>query len=174
MLSDIRVLAGAVLGVFAISIVFAIAGTVNPSLIPGASKAEPGVIVQVTRTAFPATEPAETPEGTPPADETPTAGQTPTGEVTRLELIGENILFEPTELEAPAGRIVIEFDNRDAGIPHNVAVHEGTDATGELMGDTEIEPGPVVQELELDLEAGTYFYICVVHPTTMTGILTVN
>lgn len=91
-----------------------------------------------------------------------------------LTLVSRNILFDKNELTAPAGEITIVHDHQDAGIPHNVAVHEGTDAEGELIDKTEIEPGPVEQRLTLNLEAGTYFYVCEVHPTTMTGILTVE
>lgn len=167
MLSDIRVLAGVIMVVFAASFVFAIIGIANTSLIPGSSGAAEEVVVGVTRTPLPVTP-------TQPAAETPTGGETPAGPATTLQLVAENILFDPTDLQAPAGTVVIELDNRDAGIPHNVAVHAGTDASGELIDNTAIAPGPVQQTLTLQLEPGTYFYVCQVHPATMTGTLTVS
>ena len=38
---------------------------------------------------------------------------------------------------------------------------------------TELEPGPVTQELDVDLAAGSYEYLCDLHPN-MVGTLTVG
>lgn len=97
------------------------------------------------------------------------------GEVSNdLKLVSKNTLFDKTKLRAKAGEITITHDNQDGGIIHNVAVFKGSDASGELMGATELEAGPLVQTLVLDLEPGEYFYVCDVHPTTMTGQLIVE
>jgi len=121
------------------------------------------------------TPPAETPSpaatGTAGAGETSTA---PSGEATTLQLVGLNTLFDETELTAPAGRIIIEFDNKDGGIVHNVHVFKGEDAEGEDIGATELEAGPIKQTLELNLEPGAYFYQCDAHIATMSGTLTVT
>ncbi len=122
----------------------------------------------------PAAQTTPTPEGTPSADATPSPAATPSGEATTLELIGKNTIFDKTSLEAPAGLIVIKFDNQDGGITHDLEVYKGEDATGELMGKTELANGPIQQELQLTLEPGDYFYWCVVHPATMAGKLTVQ
>jgi plastocyanin len=115
------------------------------------------------------------PTATPaPVEETPTQPSGGSGGGTVLELVGANTLFDKDELEAPAGTVTIEFDNRDGGIPHNVAVYEGEDATDDSVGATELEVGPVQQTLTLELEPGTYFYQCDAHPSTMSGILTVT
>lgn len=90
---------------------------------------------------------------------------------TSIALIGKDILFNESELDVKAGPVTIEFDNQDAGVPHNVHVFSGSDATGESVGQTELESGPVKQTLELDLTAGEYFFVCDAHPTTMTGTL---
>jgi plastocyanin len=96
------------------------------------------------------------------------------GAVTTLELVGVNNAFEPEELEAPAGRITIEFDNKDGGVVHNVHVFTGDSSDGEDVGETELQPGPEQQTLELELEAGEYYYVCDAHPTTMEGSLEVE
>jgi plastocyanin len=122
----------------------------------------------------PAAETATVPAGetaTEPIEETATA---PSGEGTTLEVVGLNTLFDVQELTAPAGTITVVFDNRDGGIVHNIHFYRGTDATGEDIAATELEPGPVVQELTMELEPGEYFYVCDAHPATMTGILTVT
>lgn len=118
----------------------------------------------------------ETPAPTEPSAESPTApaNETPAAGGTILELVAVSSVFDVTELEAPAGQITIKLDNQDAGILHNVAVFQGDDASGELMGATDLESGPIQQELTLDMQPGEYFYQCDAHPTTMKGTLTVS
>lgn len=92
----------------------------------------------------------------------------------RLVSAGANLKFDKATLEAPADKpIAITYDNQDKGIPHNLAVYK---ADGTLAGTrTPIEPGPIVQTLALPaLAAGTYTFKCDVHPTTMTGTLTIK
>ncbi len=80
--------------------------------------------------------------------------------------------FEPLTVTAPAGTsFQISFENKDAGVPHNVALHLG-DANG-----AELFKGPIFNGVEtrvLDvppLDAGAYAFVCTVHPT-MIGTLT--
>jgi cytochrome c oxidase subunit 2 len=91
-----------------------------------------------------------------------------------LAISAFNLAFEPTALEAPADTpFKIEFDNRDPSIPHNVAIHEGS-PTGPEVFKGAIFPGPAKQTYDVPpLKAGTYGFICSVHPN-MTGTLTVN
>jgi plastocyanin len=103
------------------------------------------------------------------AAETPAAGA-----ATTLALEGLNSTFSTELLEAPAGTVTIEFDNRDGGVVHNVHVFLGEDNTGEDVGETELEVGPVQQTLTMTLEPGDYFYVCDAHPTTMSGTLRVT
>jgi plastocyanin len=42
------------------------------------------------------------------------------------------------------------------------------------MGKTEFVAGPVKQTLTLTLAAGEYFFVCDVHPPTMSGKLEVE
>ena len=103
---------------------------------------------------------------------TPTETETADG---GADIVGENILFDKDTLEEPAGEsFTIVFDNRDDGIPHNIAIYTD-DTASEVIAATDIENGHVVQELAVDgLEAGEYFFRCDVHPTTMTGTLIVQ
>ena len=92
-----------------------------------------------------------------------------------LQVSAVNVLFEQTELSAPAGQpFQIEFDNKDAGVPHNVAIHEGS-PTGPSVWQGDIFPGPEKRTYDVPaLDAGAYGFVCTVHPTTMTGTLTVE
>lgn len=111
------------------------------------------------------------------------AGAQPTGPVEgaqQLTLTAANpagtaataFTFTTTTLEAKAGTpISITFENKDAGVVHNAAVLEGTNA----LGATAFEPGPVTQVLNLPaLAPGTYQFLCQAHPTSMTGTLEVK
>ncbi|HXF36555.1 MAG TPA: cupredoxin domain-containing protein [Actinomycetota bacterium] len=84
--------------------------------------------------------------------------------------------FAQTELAAPAGEpFTIRFDNREAGVPHNVAVYEQEDFSGQALAATTPEVGPATQSLDVPaLDPGTYYFRCDVHPATMTGTLEVR
>ncbi len=92
-----------------------------------------------------------------------------------LQVVAKDIAFQPTTLTAPADTpFQIELDNQDASIPHNVAVHEGS-PTGPEVFAGEVFPGPAKKVYDVPpLAAGTYGFICTVHPATMTGTLTVQ
>ena len=116
--------------------------------------------------------PSATAEATVEAAPSSTAVAAP---ATRLTLVASSVRFEQTSLTAPAGAVTIAFDNRDEGIPHNVHVFGGGDASGRSIASTEIETGAAQQMLELgELAAGAYFYQCDVHPSQMIGTLTVS
>ncbi|MBI5284905.1 MAG: cupredoxin domain-containing protein [Chloroflexi bacterium] len=91
-----------------------------------------------------------------------------------LVLVASNILFDKKELSAAAGAVTLDLDNQDAGVPHNLHVFSGASATGDSLGATALEAGPTRQSLKLDLSKGQYFFVCDVHPTTMTGTITVG
>ena len=79
--------------------------------------------------------------------------------------------FESDAVQAPAGvPFEIEFDNQDTQ-PHNVFI--ATEEGGENLFEGSTVTGPVVTtyQVEEPLEAGSYFFFCSVHPTTMTGTL---
>jgi plastocyanin len=66
--------------------------------------------------------------------------------------------------------VTINFANNDNGIPHNVHVHAGPNASAATIGATQIASGPVMQTLNLGtLAAGAYFYRCEVHASEHDG-----
>ena len=88
----------------------------------------------------------------------------------QLELTAFNIDFEPKALVAPSGPLELRFHNRDAGVPHNVAIN---DEHGGSVFEPEIFVGPASVDYSIpDLAPGSYTYLCTVHPN-MTGTLTV-
>ena len=105
----------------------------------------------------------------------PTGGATSAAPVTTtLAVIGKDIAFDRTTLEAPAGAVVIEFDNQDKDIPHNFHVFSGGGPAGQSVDLTRIVEGPIQQTLSLELAPGAYFYQCDVHPSQMKGTLNVR
>lgn len=99
--------------------------------------------------------------------EHPPGPQEPGGAV---QLVAQDIAFDPTMLTVPAGQpFTIAFDNRDAGIQHNMVIFDNPDFSGPPLFDGEIVTGPIQVDYDVDpLEAGTYYFYCVVHPN-MTG-----
>jgi plastocyanin len=87
-----------------------------------------------------------------------------------LDIVAQGIAWDTTCLVAPAGEaFTVNVDNQDAGIPHNFDLL--TEEGGDQIAATEVQPGPVQQTLDVDpLDAGSYFYVCDVHPN-MTGTL---
>ena len=100
----------------------------------------------------------------------------PSGEAAgpALQVSAANVAFEQAALTAPADRpFQVEFDNKDNGVPHNVAIHKDS-PTGEDVFKGEIFNGPEKRTYDAPpLAAGSYAFVCTVHPT-MTGILTVE
>lgn len=109
----------------------------------------------------PSTEASQAPGG-----ESPAAG----GDV--VDLTAQGIQYLQTELSAPADTpFVIRFDNQDAGVPHDVVIK---DANGQALFTGEIFNGVEVRDYQVPaLPAGSYQFVCTVHPN-MIGTLTVG
>lgn len=94
-----------------------------------------------------------------------------------VHLVAENVRWDRTSLEAPAGKtFTLELDNRDRYPPefHNFGI-----ATGPAVEDrVYVSPksnGPTVSVFEIPgLPAGTYTFFCSPHAERMTGVLTVR
>ncbi len=102
--------------------------------------------------------------GAPPASAAPGA--------TKLTQTALNIAYGTPNLNAPAdAAFQIEFDNQDAGIPHNIEIK---DANGQSVFKGEIITGPAKTTYNVPaLAVGTYTFLCTVHPN-MTGTLKVG
>lgn len=101
------------------------------------------------------------------------AGDEPGGDTgdcgTTIKLAAvESVRFDTDSIQAPAGEdFCIEFTNNDA-VPHDVGVVE-TDWSGEV-----VQPGESTTYVVPAMDAGEYTFYCTLHPTAMTGTLTVG
>jgi plastocyanin len=94
----------------------------------------------------------------------------PSAPAADVSISAENIAFSTSTLTVPAGKpFTLAFDNKDSGIPHDVAIH---DASGAELFKGEIIMGPKVIVYQVPaIPAGTYTFVCSVHPN-MTGTVT--
>lgn len=108
-------------------------------------------------TAAPSVEPSAEPSG-------PASGA--------IVISAVGLAFEQADVDAPAGEpFQIEFTNKDAGTPHNVAIHRDS-STGEEVFRGDISNGVETRTYDVPaLDAGAYAFVCSVHPT-MVGTLT--
>lgn len=94
----------------------------------------------------------------------------PNGGPPVVELVAQDIAFNPTDLTVPAGEpFEIAFDNRDAGQQHNVAIYDNPEFSGTPVFQGDLVAGPAQATYHVDpLAPGPYSFLCQVHPT-MTG-----
>ena len=116
----------------------------------------------------PSPEPSPTEEASP-AEEEPTT-EAPGGGA--VPVVAEGVAFDVTELSLPAeGEVVIAFDNRDQGIPHNVSLYSEAD---DPVFQGEIITGLATIEYRFPAPPpGSYQFRCDVHPQ-MQGTATVG
>jgi hypothetical protein len=136
---------------------------VNANLMLGGYGAVEGLAVAVR---------SPTPTGAPTTPAPPPSTEcekVTNGEIT---VVAQGIAFLTTCIEAPAGEaFTIHFDNKDAGTQHNIQIFDNpSEATGTPIFQGDLVTGPDTADYDVDaLDAGTYFFNCVVHPTVMTG-----
>ncbi|MDP9224287.1 MAG: cupredoxin domain-containing protein [Actinomycetota bacterium] len=87
-----------------------------------------------------------------------------------ISLAATELAFTTDHLSIAGGKkFTLVFDNRAAGVSHNVAIYDSTDRalfTGEIV------PGPQRVTYRVPaLPPGTYRFVCDVHPQQMTGTL---
>jgi plastocyanin len=91
-------------------------------------------------------------------------------------IVAKSLAFNPTEVTVSGGgQVTITFDNQDAGIPHNIHVFKGKDATAPSLFAGPLITGPAKQDYSFAAPPpGSYFFHCDVHPAQMMGTLTVT
>lgn len=99
------------------------------------------------------------------------AGVTPetarAAERVTVAIAAENYAFSMEAITVPAGaEVTVNFDNRDDGVPHNVAVYtDSLAATAIFVGDIITGPDQVTYTFTAPETPGTYFFRCDVHPS---------
>jgi plastocyanin len=109
------------------------------------------------------------------AEESPEGEESPAAGGGQVDISAEGIQFDTDAFELPAEEeVTIVFENRDEGIPHNVAIYTDDTATEDVFVG-EIFPGTETMEYVFTSpSAGTFFFRCDVHPTQMTGTVTIG
>jgi plastocyanin len=112
--------------------------------------------------AQPTTEPTAPPTGPPPCE--------PSG--TELSITASGIAFDTPCLAAPAGQpFTIQFDNQDAGTPHNVGIYSAEGGEELFKGDLITGPATATYDVPA-LDPGQFYFQCDVHPN-MNGTFVV-
>ncbi|HEX7475420.1 MAG TPA: cupredoxin domain-containing protein [Dehalococcoidales bacterium] len=126
----------------------------------------------------PAISPSPTATATPTPTATGTATPTGSGQAITIDLSAQNIAFDKATISVTAGaNVTVNFNNKDAGIPHNFAVYQ-TLAGGQtkpiFVGNTITGPATTTYHFTAPTAAGTYFFECDIHPNVMNGTFVIN
>jgi hypothetical protein len=166
----------------ATTLVAGCAGTATPTASPtelAAATASPTLEPTAAPTASP------TPAGTSAPTLIPYPGPSiPPGTLTIEIGADPHLKFDRTELAAPANTpFVIAFDNRDVCAPgacagqtslaHNVAIKLGSNFIFNPLPAI-FAPVKANYFISQGLPAGTYRFLCIVHPVPMQGTLTIT
>ena len=136
-------------------------------------------IASAPPTASPGASGSAAPNGGPGASASgapaPSGSAGGSGSATTLDIAAQNISFDKSTLTAPANTpFTIQFTNNDAGIPHDVQIHNGPNQSDPPIFEGEIFNGVGTKDYQVPaLKPGTYAFSCKVHPS-MTGTLTVQ
>ena len=85
------------------------------------------------------------------------------------------LAYVTTKAQGKAGHVTVKMGNK-SGVPHNIAIQQGTGPTGPILGASPIVPNGTAT-VSVTLKAGTYTYFCQVpghRAAGMMGTLTVK
>ncbi len=87
--------------------------------------------------------------------------------VTKFTIVARDLEWDLERIVVPVGaEVVATIVNEDDGINHNLHVRSPGDPA------TELEEGPITQTLRFEVPtAGSFEFLCDIHPATMTGTL---
>jgi plastocyanin len=90
-----------------------------------------------------------------------------------VAVAASNLRFDTSTIDLVANEpATIRFENKDAGVQHNIAIYED-DTLQNLLFKGDIVTGPATVEYHVPgIPPGTYYFHCDVHPT-MTGSVVV-
>jgi plastocyanin len=139
----------------------------------------PPVVQQITVTVAAATSTTTTSSSSTATTSTQTT--TSSQPAVSINLTAQNMAFNMSTITVSKGaQVTINFNNMDSGVIHNFSVYQtGSGATGVATGPIFNGPfvtGPAatVYKFTAPSAAGTYFFRCDVHPTTMFGSFVVQ
>ena len=109
---------------------------------------------------------------TAPSADDNTAGGTVSVVDGSVDISADDLAFDASVIQAPAGEaFTVSFTNNEA-VPHNFSVY--TEEGGEAIAQGEIINEGQTDEVEIEaLEPGEYFFVCDLHPE-MTGTIVVE
>jgi len=135
------------------------------------------VALAACTTAAPGWTYAPAPSATPPPSGAPSASAAASGGPAAsggavVDISASGIKYEQDAVTVAAGKpFQIQFNNKDAGVPHNVTIHQGGPTGPELFTSQPFN-GVATRAYNIPaLDAGAYSFVCTVHPT-MVGTLT--
>lgn len=172
------------LGLLAVSLLLAAGCTTPvPPVTPTPTMTSPPMTIPPTTasvttastTAPPTTAPVITETTGPQRTPTPTATTTPSGAVT-IGLAAKGFAFNTSVITVPAcSNVTINFDNQDAGVPHNFALFTDIqDTTNLFRGQIITGPSTARYTFTAPCTPGDYHFHCDPHRNTMFGTFRVT
>lgn len=91
-----------------------------------------------------------------------------------VTIVASGVAFDTDTLELKADtETTVTLDNQDS-VPHNLSIYEDDSAEQDLYVGAEVAAGATADNDIPGLKAGEYFFRCDLHPSSMTGTVTVE